>query len=324
MTGEATFQALPGPARVTYGEAVAYRATFTNTGKSTFTHVIFRMGVPTVPASVSQPATAATLVASTCPSAPVVVSRASGPEWTCDFGKLKPGKPGTPQLVLTIVWKAPSLGLPNGCDDCLQSNGRWKIKEGVNDTADPNDTFPFGGSNAPATLLSSSSPSEAGSYETDFDPCTDALGAGSLGTSQALSKSSNPNSTTICLPSPIPTNSVDLGLASTILEGPSQPGDQGHAAFGRSTVCIAALGEVCADGYTPANFAPRVTTTVLRGSADALPRYTTITAVYHDNHLLPWCPSTDPNGCVVSITYDKWKRTWTAVIQSATNGFYNW
>ena len=51
------------------------------------------------------------------------------------------GAPGHPKLVLTVVWKVPSLGATTNCASCLVSNGRWTIKEGMNDLADPNDTF---------------------------------------------------------------------------------------------------------------------------------------------------------------------------------------
>ncbi len=351
--GETFFDALPGPARVSYGKSIAYRSTLTNTGKSTFTHVIFRMSVPFVAAAGLQPYVEAAFVASNCPSTPVVVTTANGREWTCDFGKLTPGTPGTPQLVLTTVWTAPTLAQPEGCNGCLQTNGRWTIKEGVNDVADPNDTLPRGGTPVAATLLSPNSTTEAGAYQTNFDPCSNAFGQGSLTTSQNLDPQSNPNSTTACLPSPIPTNSIDFGLATKIVEGPLQSGDPGHSAFGRSTVCIAALGQTCEEGYVPANFSPNVTTIVLRGSADALPKNAKVTAVYHNNHLLPSCPSADPNGCVVSITLDSGSftttalsttlgrggdhddhhddhhgdgkgGTWTAVVKASTNGWYTW
>ena len=44
--GDPHFDAIPGPGRVTYGENIAYRATFENLGGSTFTQVKFRMRVP--------------------------------------------------------------------------------------------------------------------------------------------------------------------------------------------------------------------------------------------------------------------------------------
>jgi len=324
-SAEAFFGAVPGPGRVTYGEDIAYRATFTNTGKSTFTHVIFRMRIPFVAASGSQPYAEATFMASTCPSTPVVVSTPSGPEWTCDYGKLVPGKAGTPQLVLTTVWRVPTLTLPGGCTSaCLQTNGRWTIKEGVNDVADPNDAFPPGGVPDNATLLSTSSPTEAGGYETNLTPCTDPLGAGNLHTGLALDPTGNPVSTTVCLPSPIPFDSVNLGLSTTLLEGPSQAGDPGHPEFGRATVCIAALGDICDGDYVPQDFSPNVATVVLRGTTAALSGHTAVTQIFHNGFLLPSCPSADPNGCVVSITTDHDSGVVTAVVEAATNGHFNW
>ena len=55
-------RAFPGPAAVSYGENIAYRATLSNSSGSTLTHVIFRQTFP-VGASASGP------VKSSCPPA---------------------------------------------------------------------------------------------------------------------------------------------------------------------------------------------------------------------------------------------------------------
>ena len=137
---EATFAAFPGPGRVTYAENIAYRATFTNTGGSNFTKVTFRQSVPVANGQAAQ------LVNHSCPSAPTIVDG----EFRCAYGSLAPGTAGTPQLVITVIWKVPTLALPDGCD-CLATTGRWTIKEGVNDPADPNDAF--GRTDIVSTLL---------------------------------------------------------------------------------------------------------------------------------------------------------------------------
>jgi hypothetical protein len=337
-TADASFAALPG-FEVSAGQGIAYRATFTNTGKSTFTHVIFRMRVPFVPASGSQPYAEAQLVQSSCPTTPVVVTTANGPEWTCDFGKLRPG----PQLVITTVWSPPTPA-SGACDGCLQTTGRWTVNEGVNDTTDVNDAFPAGGVSLAATILAAGSTTGAAGYATNAVQCSDALGQGSLTTNQAVDEG-NVTSTTICLPSQLPIDTFDLGLSTTIDEK-ANAGGPGHSQFDTSVVCIAALGQACEDGYTPADFSPNVVTIVLRGDADVLPKHTQITAVYHDGVQLPWCPASGPipaSGCVVSITLvheSSWQTAsllgegwghphhgggvWVAVVKSSTNGFYNW
>jgi hypothetical protein len=343
--GEASFVALPGT-RVTVGQSIAFRATLANTGKSTFTHVIFRMLVPYVLEG-SPPYAEAQLLQSTCPTQPVVITTSGGHEWTCDFGKLDAGR----QFALTSVW-APPTPTSGSCEGCLQTTGRWTIKEGLNDTASANDTVPSGGVPISASLLSSSSTTEAGGYATNAMQCSDPLGAGSLTTSQALS-GSNVTSTTVCLPSPLPTDAFDLGLATALLETAHLGSDPGHQQFDASNVCIAALGQTCDAGYTPVDLSPNVATVVLRGFADALPKHTKVTAVYHDGVLLPSCPKNGPtpaNGCVVSITLVQtssgWHTTawtgkgyggghgddggskgggiWVAVVKSSTNGRYTW
>lgn len=337
---EQFFDAVPGPGAVTYDENIAYRATFTNTGNSTFTHVVFRMRVPFVAASGSQPYVEATPVDDTCPSTPVTINTVNGPEWTCDLGMLGPGTAGEAQLVLTSVWRVPALTLAGDCPGCLVTNGRWTIKEGLNDGSDLNDAFPPGGIPVAATLLSAESETLdstdttlAGGYE--IEACTSPLAEGSLRTKPSLNASSNPVSTTVCLPT-IPSNATDLGLATTIVEGPLQPGNPGHAALGRSDVCVATLGTNCGvfGDYTPQLFdADHPITVVLRFADGALERNQTITRVWHNYDALtnpdplPLCTPPNPvplNGCLVqppdrSNGRDK---VWTAIVKTLTNGWF--
>ena len=328
--GEPKFDAVPGPGRVTYGENIAYRAAFTNSGGSTFTQVAFRMTVPK--ATVGTQTLSATFVSSTCPSTPTTVQTSLGTEWVCTFGKLTPGTSGVEQVALAVVWKSPTpASTAANCANCLVANGRWVVKEGVNDQADPNDAFPPGGKNVSATLLATGADSaekqEAGGYELPV-ACTDALGAGSLRTKQAVSLD-NKVSTTVCIPTFL-LNGIDLGLATTILESDADDGNPaGHAGLGSSAVCIAALGQNCgAEGsYTPFVFATPVKF-VFRISGDALAalekKDRTITQVFHNGQALPQCPSTNANGCYTSITQDKKTKDWLVQAEAKSNGLWGW
>ena len=335
-SAEVFFDAVPGPGAVTYGENIAYRATFTNTSGSNFTHVIFRMDVPKVTASNVE----ASFVDSTCPvngGAGETVTLSNGThEWRCDFGTVRAGTSGVPQLILSVVWQVPTLAQPGDCGNCLVTNGRFTAKEGTNDVSDPNDAFPPSGYTVAATLLAAESntvnstdTTRAGGYE--IDPCADPLGAGSLRTKPTLDATGNPVSTTICLPS-VPSNDVDLGLASTILEGPSQSGNPGHAVLGRSDVCVAALGENCGafGTYPPHDFGTTTPLTLVFRITDAtLGKGESITQVFHNGNPtpLPSCSTnpTNANGCVQSINLSNGKvKIWTIVVKSRTNGFYNW
>jgi hypothetical protein len=319
-TGEFTFDAFPGPGRVTYDEIIAYKATFTNVGNSTFTQAAFRMRIPYAQVG-SPPYAQASFVSSTCPTTPVVVQAPAGPEWVCGFGKLTPGQAGTPQLKLTVLWRAPTLASPDDCPGCLKTNGRWTIKEGVNDTADPNDAFPPGGKNVDATILSSGPGSTetllAGGYETQAVATCDAhTSPGNLRTNPLISLT-NPVSTKFCLPAfTLPTGSQDLGYVTTITE------TSGNAR--RSEVCIAALGTTCGAGYVDANFSPKLVTHVFQVAAGALPAHYAITQVFHNGVLLTGATCAATGDCVVSISFDSATGIWTIVATSPTNGLWDW
>jgi hypothetical protein len=332
-TAEHSFDALPGPGRTSYGKEIAYRATFTNIGGTAFTHVAFRMRVPT--AVVGSSTLTATFVKSSCPTNPATVVTPAGTDWVCSFGKLTPGTEGVPQLVLTVVWNIPTTaGTSTTCPECLVTNGRWTIKEGVNDQADPNDAFPPGGKVETATILDVTGATgqvEAGGYQLP-SPCGNALGAGSLGTNQTVT-TTNKVSTTICLPA-FATNTVDLGLASTIVEeNLDDTNPAGHPNLGRSRVCIATLGQTCgAEGsYTPfaftiavpAKFAFRISSAAL---AALYPNDKKITQVFHNGVALPKCPSTEPQGCYTSIdeTGTGQNKFWLIEAQAPGNGLWGW
>ena len=139
-------------------------------------------------------------------------------EWICSF----PNLPASSQNHSSSPWSGQCRrsSKVDDCDGCLKTNGRWTIKEGINDVADPNDAYPASGFDLAATLLpaesttlDSKNAAEAGGYELK-QSCTDALGAGSLRTKPTLDLATNPVSTTVCLPDyTIPSRAKnDLGL----------------------------------------------------------------------------------------------------------------
>lgn len=316
--GTATFAAFPGPGQVTYDELIAYRATFQTTSGSTLTHVKLRQTVPVVGTR------AATIETSTCPTAATTVSTPTGPEWVCDFGQVPAG---SPELKLTIVWRAPILtGDLDGCSGCLVSTGRWTVKEGVNDPADPNDTF--GKTTTYATMLAGDGSQEtlvAGGYEMASTSCGTAGGAGNLHTLPGISVPGNPISTTFCLPvgafTLIPSGSADLGYATTISE---TAGNARH-----TEVCIAALGTNCGAGYVDQNFfvIGSVVTVVIQVADAAIqtpaPGRETITSVSHNDVPMTAATCASAGDCVVSINLDNKTKIWTLVLTSGTNGLYD-
>ena len=186
-----TFDAFPGPGQVTYGQHIAYKATFKNKSGTTLTHVIFRQTYPVAFGVASEPVEGL----NTCPTAPVIVTKSDGSHvWTCDFGNLAAK---ADMVGLTVVWQVPPQGdatdncTPVKPTDCLTSNGRWTVKEGVNDISDPNDALPSAaGIDRSATLLASNSGGreklKAGGYETRRASCDDPETAGSLQTNPGV------------------------------------------------------------------------------------------------------------------------------------------
>jgi hypothetical protein len=313
----ATFAAFPGPGQVTYDELIAYRATFENTSGSSLTHVRFRQSVPVVGT------VAATFVTSTCPTTPTTVSTPTGPEWVCSFGQVPAG---SPELKLTIVWRAPILtGDVDGCVGCLVSTGRWSVKEGINDPGDPNDTF--GKTTTFATMLAGDGGQEtlvAGGYEMASTSCGTA-GDGNLHTLPVISVPGNPISTTFCLPAGaftlIPSGSPDLGYATTIAE---TAGNARH-----TEVCIAALGTNCGPGYVDQNFfvIGSVVTVVIQVADAAIqtpaPGRETITSVSHNGVPMTAATCAATGDCIVSINLNNQTKIWTIVVTSGTNGSYD-
>jgi hypothetical protein len=314
---------------VTAGKNIQYRFSFKNTSDSTFTKVVVRQLVPFAQVGEQPYERAATpVVASTCPSTPVVNETPAGPEWACDFGKLLLGQ----QIKLSVLWKAPvDVDLVEDCPGCLKSAVRVTVKEGLKDVGkDMNDGFfPPGG--APGTLASNlllpNSPVEVSELKAANEPaCTDPFGAGSLRTKPELDAGANPVSSTWCLPK-TPSDQDNFGIAARIFEtiGPQHP----------VLVCFAALGQECGGTYTPHDFTPEFATGVFRVRGETVGP-DGITQVTHNGLPLDACPESGPlppNGCVVSITPPPgWpepppteaENFWTIVVKSSTNGPYDW
>jgi hypothetical protein len=320
-TGEVSIEAFPGSA-VTAGKNVAYKSSFENTGSSTFTHVELRQKAP-----VASPGGPATLVSSSCGA--VVTDGVA----VCGFDKLA----SHATVAATLLWKTPSGA---SCASCLTADVQWVIKEGK--PTNSNESF---GSNVVTTsLLGSDDPVQAAAYETGgATNCTSSTG--NLHTNQTLG-SGNRVSTTICLPTfTIPSGSVDLGLASLIVESATHQHDGGHPELGQSDVCIATFGQSCGSiTYTPQNFSPQVATFIFRIDNSALTTFSTlglqhhnppppppsskkITQVWHNGTLLSKCtgdPAGYPQGCYDSITQDPLTKVWTVVARARSNGYWDW
>jgi len=308
---------------VTYGQQIAYKATFQNTSGTTLTHVIFRQTYPVANGVEAAPVAGL----NTCPTTPVIVTKSDGSHvWTCDFGNLAAN---ATMVGLTVVWQVPAQGsTTDNCLNCLVSNGRFTVKEGVNDVADPNDAFPQGGKDVFATLLASNKGGNekltAGGYVTQGASCADPESAGSLRTNPDVTLA-NPVATTVCLPSfGRPANGVDLGYVTTITE---TTGNARH-----SEVCVASLGSTCDPGYVDADFGlldpPQVITHVFHvADAALLPKGYKITTVSHNGGPAVAQGACDSNNfCVVSIRQVNVKGTkiWTIVVTTPTNGYFDW
>lgn len=345
-----TFEAVPGPGQVTYGENIAYKAQISNTSGTTLTHVIFRMRKPFV-GSPTAPDLEAGFKNSTCPQnggKGVTVTYADGTsEWTCDFGNLPAWTGATAQVTLSVVWGVPASTATTDCDTdggCLKARARVSVKEGLSDQTNPNDLFV--NPDVPATLLAADSADSqntksAGGYEIEGQACTDASGPSSLLTKQKLDVVSNKVSTMVCL-TQIPTSATNLGLATTILEGLSHPGNPGFAQLETSDVCVAAPGVNCGayGTYLAQVFdADHPMIVVLRIPDALLLKNQTLTKVWHNYDPDPNSPTYNPNplslcgssavplnGCLVANpTLSKGganDRFWTITIKTLTNGWF--
>jgi hypothetical protein len=323
----ATFAAFPGPANVTYGEFISYKATLKNDSGTNLTHVKFRQIYPEVVRDGNAPVPTGPPVDSNCPTTPttiqVTVDGVAKSQWICDFG---PVDASADQLTLIVVWNAPSVGSTAvNCGGCLTSNGRWTVKEGANDTSDPNDTFPKPtGVDVPATLLAVGGTQEtkrAGGYETAGASCADTEAAGNLRTNVDVTKD-NPVSTTVCLPDFTLTaaqKKLGLGYATTITEANARS----------AQVCIADLGKSCDEsGPVDVTFTNALVTHIFHVAVAGLPKNYEITTVSHDGVALAACPVPNPNpdpaGCVTIVPPKGNYKIWIIVATAPKNGLWDW
>lgn len=317
----ADWKILPGPGKVTYDEQIAYRATFKTDSKSTLNKVTALMTIPVAEDPDGPDVEAGpTPESHTCPSEPQIVPVADGPDqWICNFGTVVAG---ADELVLTVVWKAPTLERQTICTDCLETHVKWLMKEGPNDTTDPNDTpvdkMLF------ATLLPTGDIPEddgetllAGGYETAPSSCAGSS-AGNLKTQGALG-AENKIITTVCFPTdvfPSAGESQDTGYATFLTETPGNPR--------HTDVCIAKLGTDCAPGYEDENFfvnwgGKKITVVILA----FVPKKPEITTVKHNDVPMTAQTCQATGDCVVSITYNNPGKFYRIEVTSGSNGFYD-
>ena len=309
--GVGTLVAVPGPGAVTYGENIAYRATFTNQNASSgsvFTQTKFVMNPPVAPG------VSAKGVVSSCGTFDLVTG-----VLTCDFGQLRPGDP---PIIVTVVWNVAAVD-PNatpGCPDCLVADGTWLIKEGK--PTNGNESFPvettaalLGVNDTPAL----SARFNAGGYE--LKGCDS--GSTNLSTNSSID-AADPIQSSFCLPASFQAAAAAGGVASTITEPSSGPN-----IARQSVICIATPGQNCPGG-TPATFGGDLITFTFRvADAALLPSGYRITQVFHNTSLLPKCgtaaAAASEDGCVVSITPPKGNpKIWTIVARAKTNGPWSW
>ena len=183
--GTPTLEAVPGPGAVSYGENIAYTASFSNDGNSTFTHTTFKMAPPVIQAT----GETATFVKASCGAVD------SAGVLACDFGNLN----ARAVARLTVVWNVPAGDSKPGlhrAPTASSPTSTWQINE--NKSTNGNETFQ---QSAGADLIGTSPQDpvsnqlRAGGYE--ITSC--AAGGSSLSTNQAVSKS-NPVATSFCLP----------------------------------------------------------------------------------------------------------------------------
>ncbi len=310
--GQPTLEVVPGPAAVTYGENIAYTATFYNNTNSMFTQVRFVMAPPKgLGTDVATPVTSSCGSDAFDPVTNVL---------TCNVGQLPPGEAN--KLTVTVVWKAPEGATKSGCFECLSATGTWFIKEGKETNG--NETFALmrkasllGVNDTDPTL---SNLNRAGGYE--LGAC--ATGGANLSTNTALDATKNPVVSSFCLPASFQPANAAGGVASTITE-PS-----GGPSFARqSLICIAEPGENCPDGIA-ASFDDFIVFTFKVADAALTSGYK-ITQVFHNSPTaLPKCDDpgglSNADGCVVSIDPPKGPgiKTWTIVTKAKTNGPWNW
>ena len=289
-----------GPGAVTYGQNIAYTATFSNDGSSTFTHATYKMAPPVIQAT----GETATFVKASCGSID------SAGVLTCDFGQLRSGELDR----LTVVWNVPAGDSKVGCTDCLIANSTWLINE--NKTTNGNETFTQGET---ADLIGSSATEPVERSASGRRLRDHGLHDGWLKPQhQPGGLEEQPRG--------------DLVLSARLLDDHdrSRARDHDHgderANPHASEVCVAALGQNCPAG-TRADFGSsgEVITFTFRISADALPKNYKITKVFHNGHEVDVDDvRRSTTGASSRSRFDKKTKIWTVITTAETNGPWSW
>ena len=272
----------------------------------------------------------ASFVESTCPSKPVTVSTPRGLEWICSFPNIGPGTPGTPQLVLTVLWKVPILASVSSCEGCLTTNGRWTIKEGTSDQRRPERRFPREErhrcsrrrSCRPSSRSDPTNTNRPVGYETELEPARTRWEPAACAPTARCTPRRTPSSTT----SVSRRRSPPTRTTSASRRRSREPGETAIQAAirisaGRSSASPTLGPELQPTGLRPTNFGTDASVTfVFRVAGRALPKGYKITQVFHNGVALPTCASTRVRAqdCVVSIMPRRRARSkiWTIVATS--------
>ena len=289
------FNADPGPSSITFGQPVAYKAQYSNTGKSNWVKVVLGQSVPY--ANITTPTGPtklfAKLVYSSCEPNPSAPPDTTGKTtYSCPEVASLPAGSGLKKF--TFVWESRLLPADATCDSPCQltTTGTLNIKEGNTGT---NDSF----SKGPILtgLFAVPDKDNAGGYP--IKACTDTSNP-TLVTNLAIG-TGNPMSTKVCEPVlPANVNGLDPGLATTILERGPQSGET-NGTTPVSVICIAAVGLTC----------PNTSATAFEFPSDQLATFEfvydrgalgKITQMFDNNVLVSSDPTVIPN---CQITYDR-------------------
>ncbi len=216
-----TFEAVPGPGQVTYGENIAYRATFTNIGGTRSR----RLPSGCVPYTVGAGRTEAdSTSSSTCPTQHARYARGRR---TRNGSAVRPAQAERSDARSTVVWKAPGCAREPGCHAICagMSLDRRPLDDqgGRQRPTDPNDAFPSAtGSvgDAPRRPGADAEKLRGGRLRAAPAACARPARRRSLRTNQAVSLD-NPSRRRCAFRRSTPTagdDSVDLGYATTITE----------------------------------------------------------------------------------------------------------
>lgn len=297
----------PGPDEVTFGKNVAYTATFENTQSSTFTHVFFRMDIPSTRIN-SNPLPAELLYASCEPDGPPFAGLTST-AYTCPEFDAIPA--GSPPKEVTLVWRTPSID-PTGltCDtpsvtDCkLTATGGWSIKE---NQPGSNDTFPVGP--VVTTMLLQPNPTRAGTYAiTSVPPGSCTTESANLVTNLAVN-AGNRIATAVCAGT-LPGLVLDKGLTVKIDEDVAVYGP-GFTAMSR--ICVPKPDVLCpASVGNTWQFTPTVATHIFKIPEIGFPKGEKLDLAYHNGGSNPY------PGC--TFVKDNRTKIWTVTCPAATNG----